>query len=164
MKNVLVLVALLTGFSSVAQVNPHAIGLRGGSGSYGSGAEISYQHGLGDANRIELDLGWGGNNSIVNNYSRLYVAGIYHWNWNITEGLNWFAGPGAVLGLHSGKNNSVDDGLTLGVGGQVGIEYDFNDLDVPLLLGFDVRPMWRFIGYNSGNAGFGGAFSLRYTF
>lgn len=45
-------------FATTAQVNTHAVGIRGGAGSYGGGAEISYQHGLGDAHRLELDLGW----------------------------------------------------------------------------------------------------------
>ena len=57
-KVILALITLFTvSLSSVAQVEPHAIGGRFGGGNYGGGFEISYQHGLGDANRLELDLG-----------------------------------------------------------------------------------------------------------
>ena len=48
---------LLFGMTLSAQVNPHAIGLRLNGDGYGNGAEISYQHGFGDANRLELDFG-----------------------------------------------------------------------------------------------------------
>lgn len=149
--------------SASAQVNPHAIGLRGGLGNFGRGGEVSYQHGFGELNRLELDLGWRGNRSFGYDYTHAAFSGIYHWVWNIEEGLNWYIGPGAQLGLYSDKYNSNLDGFTLSVGGQIGLEYDFNTLDVPLLLSLDTRPMWGFIGGTSG-FGYGAAFSLRYTF
>ena len=146
-----------------ARVNPHAIGLRGGLGNFGRGGEISYQHGFGSANRLEVDLGWRGNNGNGNGYSHVALSAIYHWVWNLEGGLNWFVGPGAQLGLYSHKYDSSKDGLTLGLGGQIGIEYDFNDLGAPIQLGLDARPMWGFIGGTSG-FGYGGALSVRYTF
>lgn len=162
MKKLILLAVILgaTSFGAISQVNPHAIGIRGGADTYGSGAEISYQHGLGTANRLELDLGWSGHR----NYSSMYIAGIYHWVFNISGGFNWFVGPGAVLGLHSDRYFNNNDGITLGVGGQIGIEYDFNTHGVPLMFGLDTRPMWRFVGYGNGSAGYGGAFSIRFTF
>ena len=144
-----------------AQVNPHALGVRGGSGNFGFGGEISYQHGLGDANRLELDLGWRGNSG--NNSRHIGITGIYHWVWNITSGLNWYVGPGAQVGLYNNSGVSNEDGITLALGGQLGLEYDFNHLGAPILLGLDTRPMWGFIGGGSG-LGYGGAFSLRFTF
>ena len=156
------LAVLAFGIAGNAQVNPHAIGIRGGGGNFGIGGELSYQHGFGDANRLEADLGWRGNNG-NNGYSHIALTGIYHWVWNLTGGLNWYVGPGAQLGLYSHKHDTSNDGITLGLGGQIGLEYDFNDLGAPLLLGLDTRPMWGFIGGTSG-FGYGGAFSLRYTF
>ncbi len=147
-------------FQSFSQVSPHAIGIRGGADTYGGGAEISYQQGLGSNNRLELDLGWSGNR----NYSNIYISPIYHWVFNIDGGFNWFIGPGGVVGLHSGRYFNDDDGLTVGLGGQLGIEYNFNEHGVPLLLALDTRPMWRFVGYRNGYAGYGGALSLRFTF
>lgn len=154
-------VTLSLNMAAQAQVNPHAIGIRGGSGNYGHGGELSYQHGFGSSNRLELDLGLRGFNG--NGHSHTALTGIYHWVWNIEGGFNWYAGPGAQLGFYQHKSNSSNDGLTLGLGGQLGAEFDFNELGAPLLLGLDVRPMWGFIGGTSG-VGYGGAFSLRYTF
>lgn len=151
------------GFSVNAQVHPHAIGLRGAFGNFGSGGEISYQHGFGTANRLELDLGFRGGKGVGSSYSHGAISGIYHWVWNIEEGLSWFVGPGAQLGVYNDKYDSNNDGLTLSVGGQIGLEYDFNDLDVPLHVALDTRPMWGFLGGTSG-FGYGAALSIRYTF
>ncbi|MDD3740043.1 MAG: hypothetical protein PHH30_02275 [Bacteroidales bacterium] len=158
MKKLFSTIALISlfGLIATAQVNPHAIGLRfGGGSSYGG--EISYQQGMGDANRLELDLGFGGNAD----HNRMYLAGIYHWDWNITAGLNWFVGPGASVGFyHYGDNDGY---INVALGGQIGLEYDFNTLAVPILLSLDARPMWDFLGDNSG-LGWGAALGIRYTF
>ena len=144
---------------SFAQVHPHAIGLRFGGDGSTNGAEISYQHGLSDANRLELDLGFSG----YKHYSNMFLAGIYQWDWNLTDGLNWYAGPGAAVGFYNWDDGGLTDtGINLGIGGQVGLEYDFNTLGVPLLLSLDARPMFDFIGYDNG-FGWGAAFGLRYT-
>ncbi len=165
MKRIIVILVCVLGWipNSFGQVNPHAIGVRGGAGNDGRGGEITYQHGFGESNRLELDFGWRGNRYNGNNYSSLGISGIYHWVWNITSGLNWYVGPGAQLGLYQDKWNNDNDGITLAVGGQIGLEFDFNELGAPLLFSLDTRPMWGFIGGGSG-FGYGGAFALRYTF
>jgi hypothetical protein len=153
---------------STAQVNPNAIGLRSGGGYNGSfGGEISYQKGFGSANRLEIDFGWTNrrDDSWKNKtwrYNQFAVSGIYHWVFNLTEGLNWFIGPGAQIGFFDDYYNE-NSGISLAIGGQIGIEYDFNKHGVPLLFGFDARPMLDFVGYYSGFGG-GVAASLRYTF
>ena len=152
-------------FTTNAQVNPHAIGLRfNGSGYRAYGAEISYQHGFGDKNRLELDLG-------ARRHPHWRHVGIfagYHWVWNITDGLNWYIGPGAALGFynsHEHYNGWDDDGLTLSIGGQVGLEYDFNTAGAPILLSLDARPLWEIWEYYDYYAfGYGAALSVRYTF
>ncbi|MFD1551210.1 hypothetical protein DNU06_13180 [Putridiphycobacter roseus] len=160
MKKIIVICTFIgLAFSLNAQVNPNAIGLRTGGGSYGYGYEISFQHGFGSANRLELDLGSRGNSG----YRHLGVSGIYHWVWNITDGLNWYAGPGAQIGLYSYKNIYTENYVGIGIGGQIGIEYDFSSLDVPLLLSLDTRPMWGLNGGYSG-LGYGANFALRYLF
>ena len=146
-----------------SQVSPHAIGVRLGASNYGSGGEISYQHGLGDANRLEFDLGWRQNRRSGNDYSRLGITGIYHWCFNITSGLNWFVGPGAQLGFYDDRNGPEDDGLSIGVGAQLGLDYNLEDKGAPLLIGLDIRPMFDFIGYFDG-FGYGLALSIRYLF
>lgn len=113
----------------------HAIGFRLGAGS-SANAEISFQQALSDVNRLEFDLGW-------NNYAKgtnFNFSGMFHWDWNIIGGLDWFVGPGAIVSLYSGTNNAK---FGLGVGGQIGLEYTFG---FPLKLSLDARPMWNFIG------------------
>lgn len=161
MKKTITILSLIITTIGCAQVNPHAIGLRGSGGNFGLGGEISYQHGMGSSNRLEFDLGWRGDHN--KNYTHTALTGVYHWVWNIEDGLNWYIGPGAQLGFYQDKYFSSNNSTTLSIGGQLGLEYDFNDLGAPLLLGLDIRPMWGFIGATSG-IGYGGAFSLRYTF
>lgn len=161
-----------------AQVNPNAIGIRGGGGFGGSyGGELTYQKGLGESNRLELDFGFRSNRSrkykdYYEYYNHLSVAGIYHWVFNLTGGLNWYIGPGAQVGFFSFHHNydvyedgyyDNRSGISLAVGGQIGLEYDFNTHGVPLLLSLDARPMWDFLGYYAGFGG-GGAFAIKYTF
>lgn len=163
-------ICLITCFSCFslvvsAQVHKHAIGLRGGPGNYGYGAEISYQLGFSEKNRLELDLGWRGNNGWGNNYYGYSFSAVYHWVWNLSGGLNWFIGPGAQLVTYGYKKAYKgvvyeDEGFFLGVGGQIGLEYDFSEHGVPLHLGLDARPMGFFSG--SSSFGYGGALSIRY--
>lgn len=126
MKKVLFIAALLIGFAGMAnsQVDSKAIGLR-----FGNAGEISYQHPFSDANRLELDLGFG---SWA--YGGLYLNGIYHWVWDLSalaDGFNWYAGVGGAVGVNSGN-------LGLGVLGQVGLEYNF--AGIPLQASLDWRP------------------------
>ena len=158
MKKILLTFTVLFSLAALAQaqLNPHALGLRfGGDGSI-NGAEISYQHGLSDANRVELDLGFGASA----NHTRIFIVGIYHWNWNIDGGLNWYIGPGGSLGFFS--YDASENYINIGVGGQIGLEYDFNTLDVPILVSVDARPLWDLLGANAG-LGWGAAFGVRYT-
>jgi len=157
MKKLLFIAILISAaFIAEAQVNPHAIGVRLGGDGDVNGAEISYQHKMGKMNRLELDLGFGSGNG----HSRMFLAGIYHWDWNLTKGLNWYVGPGAALGFYS--YSGENDYFNVGLGGQIGLEYDFNTADVPLLVSLDARPMFDFLGDHSG-FGWGVALGIRYN-
>lgn len=139
-----------------AQVSPHAIGVRLGGNGHVNGAELSYQHGLGEANRLEFDLGFG----YGKDHHRSFLAVIYHWDWNITSGLNWYVGPGGSIGFHSYDHN--DNYLNVALGGQLGLEYNFMAQGTPILLSIDTRPMWDFVGDHAG-LGWGAAFGIRYV-
>ncbi len=157
MKKALIITAvLLSSYVLQAQISPHAMGIRVGGGSGVSGFEFSYQHAMRQTNRLELDLGLGGNDA----YSRVTLAGIYHWHWNLNKGLNWYAGPGAALGFYSIKDH--DNYTSFAIGGQVGLEYNFNDNNAPILLSLDTRPMWDLAGDYSGFF-WGIALGVRYT-
>ena len=153
-KRISVIIVIITlAISASAQVEPQAIGGRFGGGNYGGGFEVTYQHALGDVNRLELDLG-------INSYNKstfFRVAGIYQWVWELGEGFNWYAGPGVqFLAI---KNSSA-----LGVGGQIGVEYNFNvNLDTPLMISIDTRPMMNFAS-GASDFGWGAALGVRYTF
>lgn len=168
MKNTAIIVlgilSLASAKLSSAVISPHAIGARLGGGFGGGGAELSYQKGLGLANRMELDLGWYTDRSRYpyGEWSLLGFTGIYQWDWNITNRLNWYVGPGAAVNVYSGNYKNDDSGVGLSVGGQIGIEFNFNEMGAPILVGLDVRPMWGFL--NNGGGGGDGALSIRYTF
>lgn len=158
MKKMIFVAALMIGLAGVAnaQVDGKAIGLRFG-GLTGYGAEISYLHPLGSANRLEADLGW--------NYYGLGLVGVYQWVWDLSalaDGFNWYAGVGGGLGLYDYNytGNARSNVFNLGVAGQVGIEYNFN---IPLQLSLDYRPVFYLL--NSGHfSGDGIALSVRYKF
>ena len=154
--NLLVVIFAISMLSS-AQVNPHAIGVRLAGDNHNSGAEISYQHGLGDANRLEFDLGFGNHKF----HDHMLLAVIYHWNWNISGGFNWYAGPGGALGYHDHFKND-DDHFSIAVGGQIGIEYDFSVNNAPILLSIDARPLWDLLG-DTHDLGYGTALGIRYV-
>ena len=127
MKKIIFTLAILVSMAGAlsAQVDGKAIGLR-----FGGVGEISYQQPIGDTHRLELDLGLGA--------WRMGLTGIYHWVWDlssVTDGLNWYAGPGAAVGLTYGSGWS--NGLYVGIAGQVGIEYNF---EFPLQVSLDYRP------------------------
>ena len=158
MKKVFVLSLIFCAFSTLAysQVNGHAFGVRlGGGGSY-FGGEFSYQQAVSNSNRIEADLGY----STDNTHNKLYLVGMYHWDWNITDALNWYAGPGAGVGIFTRLDGTSY--INVAIGGQVGLEYDFlSSVDVPILASIDVRPMWDLLGDHSG-FGWGAALGVRY--
>ena len=73
MKRLLIILAILgLGLSANAQVSKKALGLRVyGDGSF-NGAEISFQHRLKTANRLEMDLSFGISPSV----NRLFLIGM----------------------------------------------------------------------------------------
>ncbi|MDR2009839.1 MAG: hypothetical protein LBQ22_05090 [Bacteroidales bacterium] len=144
-------------FYSFSQVDHDAIGLRLDAG-YISGMEVSYQKGFNSRNRLELDLGFGLNSQ----YHSLGVIGAFHWDWNIVHGLNWYVGPGAGIGFGIGRKGN-DNFFNFAIGGQIGLEYDFNTLGVPILASIDTRPMWNIFN-DIDPFGWGLALGVRYTF
>ena len=152
-KLLLVLVAVL-GLSFAA--NAQNIGGRfGGVGTphaAGFGAELSYQHYVANANRLEFDLGFSHN---TDNYINLAIA--YHWVFPIAGDFNWFIGPAVNVG------HCRNHGIGLAAGVQGGAEWC--PKNVPIQLSIDGRPLYDFLmdpacAYNG--FGYGVAFSVRY--
>ena len=146
MKKVILSAFMLLGlaFSAQAQdISKNALGLRLGDND-GFGGELSYQRGLGDNNRLELDLGWRNSKHV----DAFKLTGLYQWVWNIEGGFNWYAGVGGGIGSWSvDKEYGDGSGTILFVAGDLGIEYNFNE--APIQLSLDIRP--EFYLNNSGD-------------
>jgi len=161
MKKIFITLALVIGgfaLTNAQTIAKNAIGLRLGDND-GFGGEISYQRGLGDNNRLELDLGIRSGN----NYDGFKLAGLYQWVWNIDGGFNWYAGAGGGVGNYSYDLPAPfkDESETfLFLAGDIGIEYNF---DIPLLISLDARPELGFGDFRD-DLDFDIALGLRYQF
>ena len=132
MKKVIITIVAIVAFATAASAQ-NSLGARLNiDGAYGYGAELSYQHGFSDNNRLELDFGWFG----YKHNTQLSATGIYKWTFNIVGNLGWYVGVGGNIGIWT---SSQYTDFTLSVVGQAGIEYKFDA--VPLQLSFDYRPM-----------------------
>ena len=167
MKKTLVILAIIMASSSVSFAQ-RAIGLRWGMNSHlvnGMGTELSYQQVL-DNNRLEIDFGMAGifGHAVDKNHSFiLSLSAAYHWKFGIGKGFSWYVGPAASTGLYFVQLDKSFEGAVLGIGGQVGIEYNFSS--IPFQLSLDTRPMVNLLapkptrGFNIGVC-----LSVRYMF
>lgn len=159
LKSILIALFAIATLSTQAQ---SAIGLRFNGGNI-SGADISYQMGMGDANRLQLDLGLG----MGSDYFAFGLTGTYQWVFPFAdaEGLQWFVGPGARLGFWDynpeGSDND-DNGINIGIGGIIGMDYTFSE--VPIQLSLDTRPMFNLLGSDDYRGDFSVALGVRYVF
>ncbi len=145
-------------FSSVAQeVADNAIGLRIGEND-GIGAEINYQRGISDNNRLEFGLGWRSSDNV----DIIKLTGLYQWVFRLDGNLNWYVGAGGGLAQVSIDDSivDVDDETFLFVAGDIGIEYDF---DIPILISLDFRPELGLGDYGD-DLDFDVALGIRYQF
>ena len=148
MKKVILSFVLVLGSLSLVNAQQNAIGLK-----LGTGAELSYQRDLSDANRLEFNLGLHGLD-FDNPY--LGLSGFYQWVWDLSglaPGFKWYAGAGAGLGLQNSK-------FALAVLGNIGIEYNFG---IPLQIALDYTPGLQIVP----DTGFDGdrfRFAIRYKF
>ena len=146
MKKIILVAAMVLGFAVAASAQPRAAGLR-----FSYGAELSYQHSLGE-NFLEADLGLG-------DFQYLNVAATYNFmiaqpDWTDRGEWGFYAGPGVALG--AGK-----EVLNIGVAGQVGLEYTFW---FPLQLSIDIRPQIGLVGNTFGLWGWYPQLGVRYKF
>lgn len=139
MKKYLLLFVFFIGFIFLSQSQERAIGLR-----FGTGGEISYLHPMGDANRLELDLGvWS---------HGVNATAVYDWVFDIDGSFKWFTGVGASIGTDDYRG-------AIGVLGNIGVEYNF---EIPLQLTADYRPAFFFGETGLWLTGF--ALGVRYKF
>lgn len=144
MKKAILVIAMILGFAVAVSAQPRALGLRAGNL-----AELSYQHSIG-SNFLEADLGW------INGYG-IYLTGIYDFVFAQAGDFNFYAGPGAKLGVYSGGGSSA---LNLAVAGQLGAEWEIPT--IPLNISLDWRPTYYFM--YGGFLGWDVALGIRYCF
>jgi len=137
------LIAVLAVASLAAYAQPRAIG-----GRLGYGAEVSYQHGFGESNMLEVEVG-------VPGFAALEAAVTYDWidpfnapvPWDQKGEWHWYMGVGGAIATYGwGFNNGF-----VGAAGRFGIEYDFW---FPLQLSLDFRPTLGVL-FAKGYTGFG---------
>jgi len=144
---------LLAPLGLLAQDYQTGLGLRGG---YVSG--VTVKHFLDESTALEgiLSFGrWG-----------FTTTGLYeiHANAFDVERLSWYYGGGAHIGSWNDYYPTLSErgqyGV-IGLDGIVGMEYKIED--IPITLSADWKPSLNLLGY-TGFIGWGGAFSVRYTF
>jgi len=147
MKKVLAILLVCFAVATAVNAQDKAIGLK-----LGNGVEISGQMAMGDANRVEANLGFIGGGLSLNGY--------YQWLKDfpaLGDAWKWYYGAGAGIELGSGY-------FGLGVGGQAGIEFDLQSVvpSLPLQLSIDATPTINIIG--GFGFGIGGGLGVRYRF
>lgn len=156
----LTVVLMAISLNAHSQVNANALGLRIYKGET-IGAELSYQGSGTGRDRLEIDLGYENND----NQERYYLVLNPHSVWgNITKGLNGYGGTALEMG-YLPDSETVFRSLTFGFGAQVGLEYDFNKYDTPILVSLDGRYIFGFAFHDNYdlNLAFNVALSVRYV-
>ncbi len=168
-------VAVLALASVMVYAQPRAIG-----GRLGAFDGVSYQHGFGDSNMLEIELGWSidGRSDFWTNaggtriHNRMYGSTIqtavtYDWidpfgatfPWEHKGEWHWYMGVGGAGGYGwygysyapgYGAAGIGRDWGFLGAAGRVGVEYDFW---FPLQLSLDWRPTLGCSLFGNGNGG-----------
>ena len=161
MKKYLLIAVMAIASVAFATAQPRAIG-----GRLGAFDGVSYQHGFGDSNMLEVEAGWGWGGCVSH-----FHDGQHDWHWGghsvqaavtydwidpfgatfptMPKGeWHWYLGVGGAGGFnfHGHENNFG----FVGAAGRCGVEYDFW---FPLQLAVDFRPTLGAAFWNGG-AGF----------
>ena len=165
MKNLLIIILGITFFQNIgySQVNSSSIGLNTNFMHGKAYNHLSYQMRLNNSNRLNFNLAYsGGLNFNKEYYFHTFSSSIFYQHvWNIKGGFNWYLGAGVqVLSFKNNVPTMSNSYTYLGIGPEIGIEYDFNKHNVPLVLGVNYRITKGFnkSGYKSAGI------SLHYTF
>lgn len=125
MKKILLILAAALLFGAAAAAQPRALGIRAGWG-----AEVDYEHALGDAYFLEGSLGLGSFQNSFVSLSGLFNFVLARPDWTPRGDWSVYAGPGvgAIFARDFGAG---------GILGDIGLEYRFW---FPLQLSLDLRP------------------------
>ncbi|HRH59866.1 MAG TPA: hypothetical protein PL045_04805 [Chitinophagaceae bacterium] len=94
-------------------------------------------------------------------------TGLYEIHGDIdgAQGLKWYVGPGAHIGVWNTKWEDKypdrEKGVAIGIDGVLGLDYKVKG--APINVSLDWQPSFNFVGYNYFEGGWGGL-AIRYTF
>ena len=150
-KFIAIIAALVVSVSAFAQNYQNALGLK-----LGYDVAVTYKTHVSSANALELGANLSG--LFNKNGLGILVSGFYTWENQLggVNGLSWYAGPGAYVGLFLGDPMSFNASIN----GMIGLEYKFSG--APVVLSVDWTP-----GINLTGIAFswhGGGIGVKYTF
>lgn len=133
------LIVAFVSIAAIANAQPRAVGV-----NLGYGVDLSYQHGLGESNMIDLSVN-------IPCFDGIGAQATYDWinpfgtaiPWNEKGSWDWYLGVGAGAGVYGFKTMSALPVWYVGAVGHVGVSYDFW---FPLQLSLDWRPNFGIAG------------------
>ena len=141
------LLILIIAVSGVTVSNAQEVGIRFGD-ALGTGTSVAIDgvFSVGKFSRVHADVSFGNGVGVEALWDFIYrpLSG---------EAFNWYVGAGPSLFL--------GDPFLLGISGEIGLEYHFNE--VPIALGADWRPTFVIIENTDFSAG-GFGFNVRWVF
>jgi len=152
MKKSLVIALFALACGTMAYAQPRSIGA-----NLGANFGVSYQHGFGDSNMLDVAIfcPWAAGNAYQYGGNTWGLGGIvtYDWidpfgtsvPWNEKGEWHWYMGVGGSGGIYNFNAPS----WFVGAAGHFGIEYDFW---FPLQLSVDYRPVIGITGVSSASA------------
>ena len=132
------LLAILSLGSNAQMVHRHSIGAKM-SPSLLSIPQFSYQLGITKLNRFEFNFGVHriSGNSAEAAHMSLQTTHTFQWVFGMRSGWHWFIGPGMQARYDLGVENVNTGQFGFGVGGQIGLGFDFGVFDIPLTITAD---------------------------
>lgn len=142
MKKYLALIVFST--ISLTQINAQEVGIRFGEMA-GNNVAVDGVFSMGEFSRIHANISFGDGLGVEALYDFLYKP--------LGDGFNWYVGAGPSM--------LINDPFYLGISGEIGIEYHFNN--APIAIGLDYRPTFWIIEKTDFDAG-GFGLNIRYVF
>ncbi len=140
-----------------AQNYDNAVGLRLGWGFGGT-----FKHFLDESSAVEAIVNFRGAGYLGYVTRSVAISGLYELHKpleDVTEGLQWYVGGGALLGFAS-SNFSNNSSVSFGILGVIGLDYMFEE--IPLNVSLDWMP--GIIINGGGFTGSTGGLAVRYIF
>lgn len=150
MKKFILMAVMAVASFSFAIAQPRAVGV-----NLGTGLGISYQHGFGEKNMLDvaanipvLTAGLGVGGHVTYDWIDPFNTSV---PWNQKGEWHWYMGVGGAGGAYGLFSSNYPNYWYAGVAGHVGIEYDFW---FPFQLSLDWRPVIG-VADSEGGIGFG---------